>query len=120
MNCKPARLLCPWNSGGKNPGVSCHVLLQGIFPFQGLNPSLPHHRQSLYCLSHHLEDTQIRLEAGIGWNVGAGEGEAQRTRVLVQEQRSAARQLRHKLSRGHQVPSMGGDTGDSCVPGAQP
>ena len=25
------RLLCPWSSPGKNTGVSCHVLLQGIF-----------------------------------------------------------------------------------------
>ena len=32
------RLLCPWNSLGKNTGVRCHSLLQGIFPTQGLNP----------------------------------------------------------------------------------
>ena len=25
----PARLLCPWDSPGKNTGVGCHVLLQG-------------------------------------------------------------------------------------------
>ena len=25
----PARLLCPWNSPGKNTGVGCHALLQG-------------------------------------------------------------------------------------------
>ena len=25
------RLLCPWDSPGKNTGVGCHVLLQGIF-----------------------------------------------------------------------------------------
>ena len=36
----PARLLCPWGSPGKNTGVGCHALLQGIFPTQGLNPSL--------------------------------------------------------------------------------
>ena len=28
---KPARLLCPWDSPGRNTGVSCHALLQGIF-----------------------------------------------------------------------------------------
>ena len=33
--CLP-RLLCPWNFSGKNTGVSCHFLLQGIFPTQGL------------------------------------------------------------------------------------
>ena len=32
---QPARLLCPWNSTGKIPGVGCHFLLQGIFPTQG-------------------------------------------------------------------------------------
>ena len=37
---------------GKNSGVGCHALLQGIFPTQGLNPGLPHCRQILYHLSH--------------------------------------------------------------------
>ena len=31
---------------GKNTGVGCHFLLQGIFPTQGLSPSLPHCRQT--------------------------------------------------------------------------
>ena len=31
-----ARLLCPWDSPGKNAGVGCHALLQGIF----LNPEI--------------------------------------------------------------------------------
>ena len=35
-----SRLLCPWDSPGKNTGVGCHALLQGIFPTQGSNPSL--------------------------------------------------------------------------------
>ena len=29
---QPARLLCPWESPGRNTGVGCHALLQGIFP----------------------------------------------------------------------------------------
>ena len=37
---QPLRLLCPWNSPGKNTGVGCHALLQGIFLTQGLNPGL--------------------------------------------------------------------------------
>ena len=37
---QPARLLCPWDFPGKNTGVGCHFLLQGIFPTQGLNPHL--------------------------------------------------------------------------------
>ena len=28
---QPTRLLCPWASPGKNTGVGCHFLLQGIF-----------------------------------------------------------------------------------------
>ena len=28
----PTRLLCPWDSSGKNTGVGCHALVQGIFP----------------------------------------------------------------------------------------
>ena len=31
----PTRVLCPWNSSGKNTGVGCLVLLQGIFPTHG-------------------------------------------------------------------------------------
>ena len=34
---QPARLLCLWDSPGKNTGVGCHFLLQGIFPTQGSN-----------------------------------------------------------------------------------
>ena len=43
----PARLLCLWDSPGKNNGVGCHFFLQGIFPTRGLNPGLPNHRQIL-------------------------------------------------------------------------
>ena len=46
------RLLCPWDFPGKNTGVCCHFLLQGIFPIQRLNPGLLHCRQALYHLSH--------------------------------------------------------------------
>ena len=33
----PTRLLCPWDSPGKNTGVGCHALLQGIFLMQRLS-----------------------------------------------------------------------------------
>ena len=39
---QPTRLLCPWDSPGKNTGMCCHSLLQGIFPTQELNPGLLH------------------------------------------------------------------------------
>ena len=41
----PARFLCPGDSLGKNTGVACHFLLQGIFP----DPRLNLH---LLCLLH--------------------------------------------------------------------
>ena len=34
---QPSRLLCPWDSPGKNTGVGCHARLQGIFLAQGSN-----------------------------------------------------------------------------------
>ena len=40
------------DSPGKNTGVGCHALLQGIFPNQGSNLGLQHCRQILYHLSH--------------------------------------------------------------------
>ena len=40
------------DSLGKNTGVGCHALLQGIFLTQGSNPGLLHCRQILYHLSH--------------------------------------------------------------------
>ena len=49
---QPTRLLCPWDSPGKNTGVGCHALLQGIFPTQGSNPGIPHCGRILYYLNH--------------------------------------------------------------------
>ena len=37
---EPTKLLCPGDFPDKNAGMSCHFLLQGIFPTQGLNPHL--------------------------------------------------------------------------------
>ena len=48
----PTRLLCPWDSPGKNTAVGCHFLLQGNFPTQGSNLGFLHCRQILYRLSH--------------------------------------------------------------------
>ena len=54
----PTRILCPWDSPGKNTGVFCHFLLQGIFPTQGSNPSL-------LCLLH---CKQILIKILKSWN----------------------------------------------------
>ena len=40
------------DSSGKNTGVGCHDLLQGIFLTRGSKPGVPHCRQILYHLSH--------------------------------------------------------------------
>ena len=51
---QPTRLLCPWDSSGKDTGVGCHALLQRIFLTQGSNLcllQLLHCRQTLP-LSH--------------------------------------------------------------------
>ena len=45
MDCSPP------GSPGKNMGVGCPALLQGIFPTQGPNPGLLCYRPILYCLS---------------------------------------------------------------------
>ena len=45
---QPTRFLCPWDSPGKNTGVGCHALLQGIFLNRGLNPRLLLCRWILY------------------------------------------------------------------------
>ena len=34
---QPARLLCPWDSPGKNTGVGCYATLQRTFPTQGFS-----------------------------------------------------------------------------------
>ena len=60
---QPTRFLCPWNFSGKNTGVGCHFLLQGIFSIQGLNPGLQHRGQILYHLSH--QGRQRSSEPGI-------------------------------------------------------
>ena len=44
----PVQLLCLWDSPGKNTGVGCHALLQGIFLTQGWNLGFLHCRQILY------------------------------------------------------------------------
>ena len=45
---QPPRHPCPWDSPGKNTGVSFHFLPEGIFPTHRLNPGLLCYRQILY------------------------------------------------------------------------
>ena len=64
----PTRLLCPWDSPGKNTGVDCHSLLQGVLLIQGSNLGLLHCRQILYHLNselmqipHEAQASRVRL-----------------------------------------------------------
>ena len=61
------RLLCPCCSPSKNTGVGCLVFLQGIFPTQGLNPSLLHWQPDS------LQSEQPKLwDIKVIWKTGGG------------------------------------------------
>ena len=55
------RLLWPWTFPGKNTGVGCPFLLQGIFPTQGSNPCLLHCRWILSKV-YEIEFTRAQLK----------------------------------------------------------
>ena len=48
MDGSPPGYFCAWDFPGKNTGVGCHALLQGIFSTQGSNQHLLHYRKILY------------------------------------------------------------------------
>ena len=54
-----------WDFPGKNTRVSCHFLLQEIFPTQGSTLGLPPCRQTLYHLSHQGSHESGALMNGI-------------------------------------------------------
>ena len=56
MDCGPPGSSVHWDSPGKNTGVGCCALLQGIFPTQGLN-------SSLLC----LQDWQVFFTTSVTW-----------------------------------------------------
>ena len=59
---RTTRLLCPWDSPGKNTGVGCHFLLQGILPTQGSNPHLLHWQADSLPQSHQRSLQKIALK----------------------------------------------------------
>ena len=70
---QPVGLLCPRDSPGKNTGVAFHVLFQGIFLTQGLNPHVLY-LQTLaggffFYHQHHLGSPTMRRHssANQGW-----------------------------------------------------
>ena len=70
MDCSLPGSSVSGDSPGKNTGVGCQALLQGLFPTQGSNPGLPHCRQILYRLSHQgspRDDHQVLLSTPCWW-----------------------------------------------------
>ena len=56
---EPTRLLYPWKFSGKNTGVGCHALLQGVFPTQGSN-LLPFHLLHWWWILYHRATWEAR------------------------------------------------------------
>ena len=90
----PHGLYSPGISPGQNTAVGSLSLLQGIFPTQGSNPSLPHCKRILYQLSHkgspngkknHLptQETQETWFPSLGWEDPLEEGIATHSRILA-------------------------------------
>ena len=69
MDCSPLGSSVHGDSPGKNTGVGCLALLQGIFSTQGSNPVLPHCRRILYCLSHR-RSPQVYMDYVNIWYLG--------------------------------------------------
>ena len=66
MDCSPPGSSVHGIFPGRNTGVGCHFLLQEIFPTQGLNPGLPHCRQTLCPLSHQGSPVKVRVLPNFG------------------------------------------------------
>ena len=70
---QPTRLPRPWDSPGKNTGVGCHFLLQGVIPTQGSKLSL---LSLLHCCT--LSPCLFNLDAEyIMWNDLLDEAQAE-------------------------------------------
>ena len=61
--CNPTKLLCSWDSPGKNTRMGYPFLLQGIFPGHRPNPGLLHWQMDSLSLSHrgHSKDLIVVL-----------------------------------------------------------
>ena len=72
MDCSQPGSSVHGDSPGKNTEVGCHVLLQGNFPTQGLNPGLLHFKKILCYLNHQgspqmLEWVAYPFSRGSSW-----------------------------------------------------
>ena len=69
LTLEPARLLCPWDFLGRNTGVRCHFLLQGIFltRIEPVSPalqvdSLPRSHQGSTDWNNPIEREKLRMQ----------------------------------------------------------
>ena len=68
---QPTKLLCPWDFPGKDTGVVCHFLLQGLFLTQeGSSPGFLHCREFLYWLSYEVSPKYV--ERHLLWGIDFG------------------------------------------------
>ena len=89
------------DSPGKNPGVGCHFLLQGIFLTQGSNPRQRHWRADSFPLSHRGSPASQFT----GGEIEAQRGESGRTTSLLGSTTSWTQSWRPLAPRG--VPGNG-------------
>ena len=86
---QPTRLLCPWDSPGKNTGEGCHFLLQEIFPSQRSNPRLLYWQVDSLPLSHlgspTLWDELLLLSSICRWGNRDSEKYRNLTKISQQE-----------------------------------
>ena len=98
-DCSPPGFSVHGDSPGKNTGVGCHAILQGIFPIQGSNPGFPHCRRILY----HLSQEGIPKQRGI-----VSEWRTHSQSLLYVKSLSCVRLLATPWTAAHQAPlSMG-------------
>ena len=80
VNCSPQGSSVHEDSQGQTTGVGRHALLQGIFPTQGLNPSLPHCRRIVYHLSH---QGSPRILEWVAYPFSRGTSQARNLHVIL-------------------------------------
>ena len=79
---QPSRFLCPWDFTGKNTGVDCCFLLQGIFLILGLSPSLLNWHS--FPLSHQGSSNRVRREDWLQAAARTGQRfESKNTKILL-------------------------------------
>ena len=87
MDCSPSDSSVHRDSPGRNTGVGCHALLQGIFQTQGSNPHLPPCGQILYCLSYQGSPPTLHIFAVFIWRLKSEHEKGRNTMVLFSNSR---------------------------------